>query len=105
MDRDKIIAMIQNAGTTEDEVERRTLLTDLNNNVAELFDKEKTLEEENQKLKEDNEKIRQANMELFLQVGSNKSKEETIKDETGAESKEPEKRKFEDLFDEKGGLK
>lgn len=105
MDKEKLLELIQKAGTTADEVERRSLLADATASIAEVFETDKTLAEENQKLKEDNEKIRQANMDLFLQVGSTKTKEETIKDETGSETEEPEKRKYEDLFDDKGGIK
>lgn len=105
-DRNEIEEKLKQIGTVEDDAERRTLLAELNNNLTEIFENDSKLAEENEKVKEDNEKLRQANMDLFLQVGSTKTVEQQTKDETGLEEKkEPEKRKFEDLFDGKGGLK
>lgn len=106
MDKEKFIEAIQNIGKCEDEVERRTLLAKLSDDTSTIFDENATLKTEKEKYEADNEKLRQANMDLFLRVGSEKSKEEQIKDSTGIDTKPPaEKRKFEDLFNEKGGIK
>lgn len=95
--------LIQQIGTTEDEVQRRELLTSLSDNVAPIFDDITSLTDTNTQLTTDNETLRSANMKLFLRVGV-KSEEQAKEDMTGVK-KEPEKRKFEDLFNEKGGIK
>ena len=101
MDKDTFLNAIKEIGTLEDDVERRTKLTELSDSLSNLFDENQTLTESNKKYAEDNEKLRTANMQLFLRVGENKP------DETKAEYEEQEKepRKFEDLFDDKGNLK
>ena len=52
------------------------------------------------------EKLRSANMQLFLRVGENKTPGQINEDKTGVKDEvPPEPRRFENLFDEKGGLK
>ena len=112
MDKEKFAQAIQEIGTCEDEAQRRALLAKLNTDTESVFnenanlktEKEK-LEADKQKVEADNESLLKANMDLFLQVGSKKSDDEVIKNKTGIESDPEPKRKFEDLFDEKGGLK
>jgi hypothetical protein len=70
-----------------------------------MFDSHSDLIEKNTSLTDDNEKLRQANMKLFLQVGSNKTESEVLKDKTGIDSTPEIKRDFKDLFNEKGGIK
>lgn len=98
---DKITAI----GTCEDDVERRTLLAELSDEGAKIFDDFDEVTALNTKYMEDNERIRAANMELFLQVGQKKDQQEVKKERTGVDDTPEEKLKFEDLFDEKGGLK
>ena len=105
MDKEKFLEAIKEIGTCEDEVERRTKLTELSESVVNIFDVNTELESKNNTYKEDNEKLREANMQLFLRVGSNKSEEEIIKDNTGIKEDKVDPRKFSDLFDEKGNLK
>ena len=105
MDKDALINLIKDIGTLEDDVERRTKLSNLSDEVSTLFDTKSTLETEKTKYEEDNEKLRKANMELFLKVGSTKTPEEVQRDTTGVDSQEKKPRKFEDLFDDKGNLK
>lgn len=105
MKKEEFDEKIKEIGTLEDIADVRVKLAELSTDVERVFETGKTLEESNSKLSEENEKLRSANMELFLRVGTNKSEEE-IKEETiGKEEKEPEPRKFEDLFDESGNLK
>ena len=67
------------------------------------YDSLTKLTTDNQNLTNDNELLRQANMKLFLRVGEQKdTSQEHNKDDVSNEDK---KRSFEDLFDEKGGLK
>lgn len=105
MDKDALLNLIKDIGTIDDEVERRTKLSNLTDEVTSLYDTRVTLEGEKTKFEEDNEKLRKANMELFLKVGSTKSEEEIQKDTTGIDTEEKKPRKFEDLFDDKGNLK
>ncbi len=101
MDKETFLNVIKEIGTLEDDVERRTKLTELSDNISAIFDENYTLTETNKKYAEDNEKLRSANMQLFLRVGENK--EESTQAEY--EEKEQEPRKFENLFDDKGNLK
>lgn len=105
MDKNQFLETINNIGTIEDETERRELLTQLKDNVSDIFDTNETLNNENAKFKEDNEKLRSANMKLFLRVGADKSEDDIKKDQLGENEDEIKPRKFEDLFNEKGGLK
>lgn len=106
MDKEEFIKKIQEIGGCEDEVQRRTLLAEVNDEVSKVYDERDTLSATNQKQTEDMETLRKANMDLFLRVGSQKTDVDANKDLTGINSEPPkEKRKFEDLFDEKGGIK
>lgn len=104
MDRETFLNTLTSIGTSEDEVERRTLLASLTDEVNRVYDENSTLTESNNKYIEDNEKLRSANMQLFLKVGETKTPEDITKDKTGLDKgKDP--RKFEDLFNEKGMIK
>ena len=112
MDKDKFAQAIQEIGQCEDETQRRTLLAKLNNDTTVIFDENETLKTEKETLKTekekfetDNENLRKANMDLFLQIGAKKTDEERKKDTTGIEDDTVVEKKFEDLFDEKGGIK
>lgn len=105
MDKEKFIEAIKEIGQCEDESERMSMLAKLNDETSAIFDENATLKTINEKYESDNEKLRKTNMDLFLQVGSTKSDDERKKDTTGLEDEEKKKRKFEDLFDEKGGIK
>lgn len=105
MDKEKFLEVIKEIGTCEDEVERRTKLTELSEGVVNIFDSNSDLESKNIKYQEEMEKLREANMQLFLRVGSNKTEEEVKEDKTGIKEEVKEPRKFSELFDEKGNLK
>ena len=99
MDKETFLQMIRNIGTCEDEVQRRTMLSDLETDVGSIFDDNERLTNSNTALTQDNETLRTANMNLFLRIGEPKDPEEKKQTET------KEKRKFDDLFNEKGGIK
>ena len=105
MDKNEFLEMVKQIGTIEDEVERRTKLTELTDRVSGIFDSNVDLVEKNKKFEEDNEKLRNANMQLFLRVGANKTEKEIQEDQVGKTEEEKDPRKFEDLFDDKGNLK
>lgn len=101
MDRQEILDTIRNIGTCEDEAERRTMLSDLHDEITTVFENVDSLTENNNALTEANETLRAANTKLFLKVGEDRTPE----DSKGGEDTPPEKRKFENLFNEKGELK
>ena len=106
MDKQIFLDKLKAVGTSEDETERRTILSELTDEVSRVYDENTSLSESNKSYIDDNEKLRSANMQLFLRIGENKSPEEVTKDLTGVKEEEtPEPRKFESLFDDKGGLK
>lgn len=102
MDKAEFLNKIKEIGTCEDEATRRTLLTEMSDDVSTLYDRADKLETENKDYIERNEKLRKANMELFLQVGEDRKPNEPNPNE---EPPEQPKRKFEDLFNEKGDIK
>ena len=102
MDKAEFLNKIKEIGTCEDEATRRTLLTEISDDVSNVYDRAEKLETENQSYIDANERLREANMKLFLQVGEDRKPTEPT-----PETEEPEapKRKFEDLFNEKGDIK
>lgn len=106
MDKQSFLDKLKAIGTSEDEVERRTMISELSDEVVKVYDEKDSLTESNKNYLEDNEKLRSANMKLFLRVGEEKTPEEINKNKTGLKDEPtPEPRKFENLFDDKGGLK
>ena len=104
MDRQGFLDAITNIGTCEDDVERRTLLTQLSDEVVKDYDTLTQLTETNKDLTAKNETLRDANMQLFLRVGGSKDNDDEEHEEPDRRKKET-RLKFEDLFDEKGGIK
>ena len=90
---------MQELGQCEDDVTRRSLLVALSDNLGGVFDENETLNTAAQNSAAEIEKLQKANMELFLRVG-NKRTPETEKAE-----EPPKRRRFEDLFNEKGEIK
>lgn len=105
MEKAEVLEAIKNIGTCEDEVERRNLLASLTDEVTKVFDENDTLTSKNKELDEKNKKLYEANMDLFTRIPVDKDANTRLKDETGVKNEGTEKRKFEDLFDEKGGIK
>ncbi len=92
---------VKEIGTCEDEAQRRALLAEMSDEVSKDYDEIETLKQAQTEYETNMESLRAANMSLFLRLGADKAQEETGADETNND----EKLKFEDLFDEKGGLK
>lgn len=106
MDKKEFEDRIKEIGTCEDEVQRRELLTSLNDDVATVFDNNQTLQSDNDKYKEENEKLIESNRKYFMRLETQKNIEQKQKEVAGDDGGEPkEPRKFENLFDEKGGIK
>ena len=95
MTREEFTQAIQAIGTCEDDAERRTLLTNLSDNVIADYELFETTTQQVNDLTSANERLRSANMELFLKVGSKPPEQKST----------PTTRKFSDLFNEKGELK
>lgn len=105
MDKQEFLDKLKDIGLSEDDVERRKMLSELEDEVTRVYDENSNLTKSNQSVLEDNEKLRSANMQLFLRVGENKTSQEINEDKTGVKEQAKEPRKFENLFNEKGGLK
>ena len=106
MDREEFENTIKEIGTCEDEVKRRELLTSLNDKMGTVFADNETLKADNDKYKEENDKLIESNRKYFLRLETQKTEKEKQEEVTGTqEEKKEEPRKFEDLFDEKGGIK
>ena len=103
MERQEVQELLNSIGTCEDEGERRNLLDSLRDEINGVYDENDNLAEQNNNLVQANESLRATNMDFFLQLGEQKSKKEVIKNELGSDD-EPEKKKFEDLFNDKGEL-
>lgn len=107
MKRDDFVKTIQDIRTKVNDqpelAEISDLLTNLYDGSSELFNTIENLDNNNKELVTSNEKLRKTNMELFLKIGEQTKKEDPI-EEPGKE-KEPEKRSYTDLFNEKGEIK
>ena len=110
MDKETMISAIQSIGTCEDVTERLTKLTNLQDELIKVFDSNETdkttintLSSTLETKEKDIEKLQKANMDLFLRLGVDVTEQEKLKNSTGEQPDEENRRKFEDLFKE-GGL-
>jgi hypothetical protein len=101
MEREEYMQLITNIGTCEDEAQRREMLTQLTDEASSIFNLNEQLTQQNTSLSEQINDVQAANMKLFLQVQDQKG------GSGGIDKPDPpaEKRKFSDLFDEKGAIK
>ncbi len=99
MTKQELTERLQAIGAEADETQRRELIAQLIEDGGADYDSFATATEERDKLRGDNEALREANMKLFLRVGTHKDPDP----KPGDPAKE--KPKFEDLFNEKGGIK
>ena len=102
MDKDTFLAKIQEVGSMETAEEMRAGLAELQNGVSEIYDSNATLKEQHEHDTVEMEAIRQANMRLFTQLGTEKSPAKQVEEQTGLKQETVERRKFEDLYDDKG---
>lgn len=108
LSKDEFMAKVQEIGTCEDDVQRKTLLTELSTGVSGIFDDNDTLAKSNKQYEQDNEILRKANMEFWLKSTGNPNA--GANDGDGADDQDPEDDKdekldFKDLFNDKGELK
>ena len=73
MEKEQFLSAIQQIGTCEDDAQRRTLLTDMENDISQLFDNNAKLTDTNAQLVQDMEDLRAANLDLFKKLGKGKA--------------------------------
>ena len=102
MDKDTFLAKVKEIGTMETAEEMRAGLAELQNGVTEVYDSNAKLSEQHEHDTIEMEAIRQANMKLFTQLGTDKTPAKQTEEQTGLKQEPVERRKFENLFDDKG---
>ncbi len=104
MDKESFEAKVKEIGELESVEEMRAGLAELHNGVSEIYDANASLTEQHDSDVKEMEAIRQANMRLFTQLGSEKTPAKQMEEETGLKQEPVERRKFENLFDDKGNF-
>lgn len=99
MKKEDLRTRIQAIGQLQTVEEMRTQLATFQTDLETDYDERDELQATNQNLTTDMENLRKTNMALFLQIGNKKEP-----DKTGLEPAS-EDLKYENLFDDKGGLK
>lgn len=102
MDKDAFLEKIKEVGSMETAEEMRAGLVEIQNGVAEIYDSNTSLKEQHEHDTIEMEAIRQANMKLFTQLGTDKTPAKQTEEQTGLKQEPVERRKFENLFDDKG---
>ena len=104
MDKDTFITKIQELGSMETAEEMRAGLAELQTGVSDIFDANANLTSQHEADTKEMEAIRQANMKLFTQLGTETTPAKQAEEQTGLKQETVERRKFENLFDEKGNF-
>lgn len=105
MDKESFEQKIKELGTLESAEEMRAGLAELVEGITPVYEANANLTSQHEADTIEMESIRQANMKLFTQLGSQKTPEQTTEDQTGLKQEESRpRRKFEDLFDNKGNF-
>ena len=99
MNKAEFTERLQAIGTEEDEAQRRELIAQLIDDGGADYDAHAAAVTERDQALQDCEQLRAANMRLFLRVGENREPE------VNPNPTPTEKRSFNDLYDNKGGLK
>lgn len=103
MERDELLTIVSNLRNgIENDEERDNIFTQLTDGITDVYTRLDTSASANSELTRGMEELRKANMKLFQKIGSEPSGNE-IKDPDPEPTKA--KRKFEDLFNEKGDFK
>lgn len=89
MDKEQFLEKIKELGTCDDEVERRSILASVSDEVSKVYDANKELTETNTKYVEDMESLRQANMDLFKRIGRPNNTPNTVNNGIVEDNKEP----------------
>lgn len=102
MDKETFEEKIKEIGSLETIEEVRAGLVELKNGVSEIYDTNETLSTQHDSDIKEMEAIRQANMKLFTQLGTDKTPAKQVEEQTGLKQEPVERRKFENLYDDKG---
>lgn len=102
MDKDTFNNKIKEIGELETIEEMRAELVEVSSSINELYDNNSTLSEQHENDLKEMEAIRQANMKLFQQIGTDKTPTQTAEEETGLKQEPVVRRKFEDLYNDRG---
>ena len=99
MDKETFEEKIKELGSLESAEEMRAGLAELAEGVNPLFEANANLTTQHESDVIEMEKIRNANMKLFTQLGSQKTPQQTIEEQTGLKQEESKpRRSFEDLL-------
>ena len=99
MDKETFEAKIKELGSLESAEEMRAGLAELSEEVNPIFEANANLTTQHESDVIEMEKIRSANMKLFTQLGSQKTPQQTIEEQTGLKQEESKpRRKFEDVL-------
>ena len=104
MDKDSFNEKIKEVGSFETVEEMRAGLAEISQGVDEIYDNNHELKEQHEHDTIEMEAIRQANMKLFTQLGSEKTPAKQVEEQTGLKQETVERRRFEDLYDDKGNF-
>ena len=104
MDKETFLSKVQELGQLETAEEMRAGLAELQNGVTEVFDANANLTNQHESDTKEMEAIRQANMKLFTQLGTDTTPAKQVEEQTGLKQETVERRKFENLYDNKGNF-
>lgn len=104
MNKETFLTKVQELGQLETAEEMRAGLAELQDGVSEVFDANANLTSQHEVDIKEMEAIRQANMKLFTQLGTETSPAKQAEEQTGLKQETVERRKFENLFDNKGNF-
>ena len=104
MDKETFLTKVQELGQLETPEEMRAGLAELQEGVTEVFDANANLTSQHEADSKEMEAIRQANMKLFIQLGTETTPAKQAEEQTGLKQETVERRKFENLFDNKGNF-
>ena len=104
MDKETFLTKVQELGQLETAEEMSPGLAELQDGVSEVFDANANLTSQHEVDIKEMEAIRQANMKLFTQLGTETTPAKQAEEQTGLKQETVERRKFENLFDNKGNF-
>lgn len=104
MDKETFLTKVQELGQLETPEEMRAGLAELQEGVTDVFDANANLTSQHEADTKEMEAIRQANMKLFTQLGTETTPAKQAEEQTGLKQETVERRKFENLFDNKGNF-
>ena len=99
MNKTEFTERLQQIGTCEDETQRREMIAQLIEDGGNDYDDHAAAVAARDQAQADNESLREANMKLFKRIGDHNNPD------VDPDPKPAEKRKFENLFNDKGGIK